>query len=81
MIKQPAFNVTQNPNGSTTIEGNCVITGKPHSVTVVTSQLVKWQQGALIQDAFPNLHTEDREFLQSGISPEGWKKAFSKKKK
>ncbi len=37
----------------------------------------KWRsREALIQDCLPNLSQEDREFLISGISPEGWKELF-----
>lgn len=31
-----------------------------------------WLGGALIQDAFPNLSVNDREFIMSGITPEEW---------
>jgi len=30
--------------------------------------------GALIQDAFPMLNSEEREFILSGITPEEWAK-------
>ena len=38
-----------------------------------------WEQhtsGALIQDAFPLLTSEEREFLLSGITPDEWNKLF-----
>jgi hypothetical protein len=76
MLRRPNHTVTQNPNGSLTVEGKCVVTGKPYSLTVVTSQFVAWQRGALIQDAFPNLTDDEREILKTGITPEGWAKMF-----
>lgn len=35
-----------------------------------------WQSGALIQDAFPELSADAREFIKTGISPEEWEAAF-----
>ena len=32
--------------------------------------------GALIQNVFPDLSTDDREFLMTGITPEEWDAAF-----
>jgi len=63
-------------NGMTKIEGNCVFTGKPYSCEVPTAGLLRYLGGDLIQDAMPNTSADDREFLISGISPEGWKEQF-----
>lgn len=30
----------------------------------------------LIQNAFPNMNAEDREFLMTGITPDAWKEMF-----
>ena len=60
-----------------TFTGRCVVTGKTHSVTVPAEGLFRYHQGAHLQDAFPDVPAEDREFLKSGISPEGWKRTFS----
>ena len=59
-----------------TIFGPCKITGKDYSVTITEEQHHNWKGGMLIQDAMPNVPLEDREFLISGISPEGWKQLF-----
>lgn len=59
-----------------TIAGNCIVTGKLYSVIVQKRSYVAWQQGELVQNAFPELSKEDREFLISGTSPEGWKEIF-----
>lgn len=36
----------------------------------------KLDKGMLIQDAFPNLNPEQREFILSGTTPEEWDKMF-----
>jgi hypothetical protein len=36
------------------------------------TDLDKYTRGALIHDAFPYLSVDDREFLLSGMSPEGF---------
>ena len=33
----------------------------------------------LIQDAFPNLSDDDREFIKTGITPEEWDNAFDER--
>lgn len=32
----------------------------------------KWENGMLIQDAFPSLTVDQREFIRVGITPEEW---------
>ena len=56
--------------------GPCVESGQLYSVSVPADGLFKYHQGAMIQDAFPNVLSEDREFLMSGISPASWNKMF-----
>lgn len=56
-----------------TIERPCVFTGKMYKVVAPIEGYSKWKKGTLIQDALPELSVENREFLISGISPEGWK--------
>ena len=36
-----------------------------------------WQSGALIQNAFPELSADAREFIKTGISPEEWDTLFA----
>ena len=65
------------------INQRMVITGRYHddptrSRTVVIP-MDAWRAmegGALIQDAIPDISSDDREFLISGMSPEGWEKLF-----
>lgn len=64
------------PEHTYTFTGKCVMTGKVYSVTVPADGLFRYRQGALIQEAFPTVSREDREFLKSGMSPEGWNEAF-----
>lgn len=59
-----------------TITKKCVHTGKPYSVTVDSEGYFRWVNGELAQRAFPYLSVADREFLISGISPEGWDQLF-----
>ena len=62
------------------VRGNCVITKKPHSIIVYSDELDKWLTGMyLIQNALTtDVSAEDREFLMTGISPEGWETIFPK---
>ena len=43
---------------------------------VTQAQLNRWQDGQLIQDAFPHLNVEEREFIQTGITPQEWSDTF-----
>ncbi len=46
------------------------------SVVVPSEGLYRYRQGALIQKAFPEMSSDDREFLMTGISPEKWDRLF-----
>lgn len=61
------------PEHTYTFTGPCIVTGKPYSVTVKAAELYQYRRGAYAQDAFKSLSADDREFLISGSSPEGWK--------
>jgi hypothetical protein len=43
---------------------------------ITEEQIQKWQQGELIQNAFPNLSASEREFIKTGITDEEWDLAF-----
>lgn len=47
-------------------------------LTVTQEQLAAYKAGALLQDAFPDLPAEDREFIKTGITPEEWDAQFPK---
>lgn len=55
------------------------ITGKTNVIEIPLSQDVietRLASGKLIQNAFPELTPEQREFLQTGSSPEEWEELF-----
>ena len=35
-------------------------------------QIDHWKAGELLQNAFPNLSTDEREFIKTGITPSEW---------
>ncbi len=60
------------------LSGPCSVTGEVYEATYPKGGIVKWLDGAFIQDAMPNVNAGDREFLISGISPAGWDRLFEK---
>lgn len=46
-------------------------------IPVTAEQIAAWNNGALIQDAMPNISASHREFLMSGILPEEWDLMFA----
>ena len=68
--------VKDNGDGTLTITQICHVTHKPYSVTVKKTAFIAWQYGTKIQNAMPEMSMEDREFLISGTSPEGFKRLF-----
>ena len=45
---------------------------------ITPEQLTRYQQGnELIQNVFPNLSAEHREFIKTGITPEEWDATFN----
>ena len=71
--------VTHVGNGLVAISGPCVVTGRPFAITVSREALKRYLDGAFAQDAFPELAKEDREFIVSGTSPQGWIELFGNK--
>lgn len=59
-----------------------ILTGKEGSMEIplseeeFTNSYNSWRSGTLIQDAFPTLSIEQREFLMTGITPDEWARAF-----
>lgn len=64
------------PNGMVALSGPCFVTGKTYKVETTQKQLELYRNGLKAQDAFPNMPKEDREFIISGTSPEGWEQMF-----
>ena len=73
---QKNLTIVQLTDGTSQVSGNCVFTGESYLCQVPTAGLKLWQSGAPIQAAMPTVPAEEREFLISGISPNGWKKTF-----
>ena len=46
-------------------------------VPVVSSEFDAWQNGELIQNAMPDLNTDDREMLISKTCPKCWNELFT----
>jgi hypothetical protein len=70
------LNMVEGPDGLTTVSGKCVFTGEEYSCQVPTDGIKMWLNGERIHRALPGVSLDDREFLISGISPNGWKKTF-----
>lgn len=45
-------------------------------LNITDEQIMKYENGALIQDAFPNLTPSEREFLMTGITEDEWNDIF-----
>ncbi|CAB4169830.1 hypothetical protein UFOVP1082_30 [uncultured Caudovirales phage] len=54
------------------------LTGKVHSLDlpITMEQMNRWLGGELIQNVFPDLSIDEREFLISGSTNEEWTKIF-----
>lgn len=52
--------------------------GKVHTmdINVTEAQIAAWQNGELIQRAFPHLSADEREFIKTGITPQEWEETF-----
>lgn len=61
-----------------TITRKSPLTGvtRTKEINVTEEQLWAWQNGALIQDAMPQLSADDREFVKTGITGEEWDQLF-----
>ena len=58
--------------------GKCKNYGKMWSISVSKEHYIDFKQkGKLIQDAFPELSSDERELLLSGICSECWDKIFA----
>lgn len=50
----------------------CVVCKKTHDLEIDYTSFKDWQQGTLIQDAFPDMPRETRELLITGTCPDCW---------
>ena len=62
----------------TTITRKSMLSGEINSMEldVTQEQLDLWQGGKLIQNAFPHLNADEREFIKTGITAQEWDNAF-----
>jgi len=65
--------------GQYTIERKSPLTGKVNAleITMDPADYLAWQNGALIQEAFPYLTTDEREFIKTGLIGDEWDKMSS----
>jgi hypothetical protein len=65
-----------------TISRKCPFTGTINQMDIPLTaeqydmQIGAWQGGTLIQNAFPTLTADQREFIKTGITPEQWERIF-----
>jgi len=55
----------------------CCVCGKSADIEVDNRGYIKWSNGMLVQDAFPEMPSGIRELLISGTHPECWEELFS----
>lgn len=58
------------------IQTICPFCHHVHDVGVNELDFWDWEDGALVQDAFPYLSANEREMLISGICPDCWNDTF-----
>lgn len=66
---------------STEVTAKSTFTGKTHTMVLPVSveRILAWQTGAdrrVIQQCFPELDADQREFLMSGAGPGEWDETF-----
>jgi len=54
------------------------ITGveRTRDLPITQLQIDAWENGMLVQEAFPNLSADDREFIMTGVTSDEWDNAF-----
>ena len=62
---------------SVKVSVTCPFCGKESFLTLSANDFNAWQNGELVQNAFPYLDANERELLVSGICSECWEKTFS----
>jgi hypothetical protein len=66
-------------DGTAIIFKKSMLSGKMHKaiMRITNKQYNRWiNSGELIQDIFPHLTAEEREFLMTGSTPEEWNQTF-----
>lgn len=70
---------TKNSDGTTMLEIECPFCGGTSHLVVKTADLEKYEDGAMIQDAFPTMTPDDRELIKTGICPTCWDATFTER--
>lgn len=80
LIEKYAFRgdcaVTPLTDGTVAVSGPCYSCGKKQSVQVDSVAFEKFKSGRFVQDCFPSLPADEREFLISGICSTCWDDMF-----
>ena len=60
------------------IKRTSVISGieRQMDLDITPEQVAAWKAGGLIQNVFPSLTVDEREFIQTGSTPEEWDALF-----
>ena len=75
--KPKVYMVTSTPeNDYACLEVACTCCDEAYLFGVALSGVQAWQNGAFVQDAFPELPKQYREMLISGTCPECWTNMF-----
>jgi len=55
-----------------------MFTGKVHTCNINCTQeeYMSYYNGKLLQEAFPNLSADEREFIKTGVTKEEWDETF-----
>jgi len=51
------------------VSKRCTATDEPYRLFLEAEAVLAWRTGELIQNAFPELPAEEREFLLTGLTP------------
>lgn len=78
MIRRPYYTAVPADGGLLVTRTSIFSTARNSMVLPITvEQLTRYESGmGLIQDIFPDLTTDQREFIQSGATPEEWDAVF-----
>jgi hypothetical protein len=49
---------------------------RTRDLPITQLQIDAWENGMLVQEAFPNLSADDREFIMTGVISDEWDNAF-----
>jgi hypothetical protein len=71
-----SYNVEHKPNGTTVVSKMCTVNEEIYLVTVDTNKYHRWNYGECVQDVFPELFPEQREFLITSLTPDEWEEVM-----